>query len=128
MKELEDLNLTFCCMLTDVSLKLLGTSNSKLRRLDLSFCGAAVSDYSLSNLKGLTNLEYLSIKGCVRVTREGVDMLLTEIQNLKELNLLQCPRVNVFRGVAVEPFNKIDKCNYSCLKIKPHGRIVKVFV
>jgi F-box/leucine-rich repeat protein 7 len=128
MKELEDLNLTFCCMLTDVSLKLLGTSNSKLRRLDLSFCGAAVSDYSLSNLKGLANLEYLSIKGCVRVTREGVDMLLTEIQNLKELNLLQCPRVNVFRGVAVEPFNKIDKCNYSCLKIKPHGRIVKVFV
>lgn len=125
---LEVLDLTFCCMLTDYSLKLLGFRCKKLIDLNLSFCGAAVSDYSLTELKPLINLNYLSIKGCVRVTREGVDMLLTELKNLKELNLLQCTRVNVFRGVNVKPFDKLNGSKYSCLKIKPHGRIVKVYV
>ena len=125
---LEKLDLTFCCMLTDYSLKLLGYGCPKLIDLNLSFCGAAVSDYSLNELKSLVHLKYLSVKGCVRVTREGVDFVLTEIKNLKELNILQCSRVNIFRGVQVEPFDRSGGCNYSCLKIKPHGRIVRVRV
>lgn len=125
---LEKLDLMFCCMLTDYSLKLLGYGCPKLIDLDLSFCGAAVSDYSLKELKSLVHLKYLSIKGCVRVTREGVDFVLTEIKSLKELNILQCSRVNIFRGVQVDPFDKSSGCNYSYLKIKPHGRIVKVRV
>lgn len=125
---LEVLDLTFCCMLSDYSLKLLGYGCKNLIDLNLSFCGAAVSDYSLHDLIQMIHLKNLSIKGCVRVTREGVDMILTQIQNLKVLNLLQCSRVNIFRGVQVEPFDRSDGCNYSCLKIKPHGRIVKVLI
>lgn len=125
---LETLDLTFCCMLTDYSLKLLSYGCPKLVDLNLSFCGAAVSDYSLNDLKSLVHLKYLSIKGCVRVTREGVDFVLTEIKNLKEFNILQCSRVNIFRGVQVEPFDKSGGGQFSCLKIKPHGRIVKVRV
>lgn len=125
---LETLDLTFCCMLSDYSIKVISLGLRKLTELNLSFCGSAVSDYSLASITHLTNLEHLSIKGCVRVTREGVDMMLTQLPKLKTLNLLQCPRIDYYKGVKVDPFDKVKGRNFSCLKIKPHGRIIKVFL
>lgn len=124
---LKVLDLTFCCMLTDVSLKLIGSGLKNLEFLNLSFCGSAVSDYSLYELINLKNLKSISIKGCIRVTRAGVDMLLTKMVSLSELTITQCSRVNVYHGQNVEPFGT-NNGKYCCLKIKPHGRIVKVYV
>lgn len=124
---LKVLDLTFCCMLTDVSLKLIGDGLKNLRSLNLSFCGSAVSDYSLYELVNLKELNSVSIKGCIRVTRAGVDMLLTKMVSLSDLTITQCSRVNVYHGQNVAPFEAING-KYCCLKIKPHGRIVKVFV
>lgn len=124
---LKVLDLTFCCMLTDFSLKLIGDGLKSLESLNLAFCGSAVSDYSLYELVNLTKLENISIKGCIRVTRAGVDMLLTKMVSLSELTVTQCSRVNIYRGQNVQPFDATNG-KYCCLKIKPHGRIVKVYV
>lgn len=124
---LKELDCTFCCMLTDVSLKLIGEGLPKLNKLNLSFCGSAVSDYSLYELTNLAHLNEISIKGCIRVTRAGVDMLLTKMKSLGKLVITQCSRVNIYHGQKVEPFEAANG-KYCSLKIKPHGRIVKVFI
>ncbi|GMM30077.1 hypothetical protein DAMA08_028220 [Martiniozyma asiatica (nom. inval.)] len=112
------LDLTFCCMLTDLSLHHLSNC-SNLDSLNVSFCGAAVSDYSLYELTRLEKLKKLNIKGCVRVTREGVDIALG--MNLDELWVVGCPLRDVYRGKTVKSLS-------GWLKVGPSGRIVKVWV
>lgn len=92
-KNLESLVLSFCCALTDVSVEVLALSCPSLITLDLSFCGSAVSDASLSTVAlHLRALETLSIRGCIRVTRTGVNTLLMLLgsHELKMLDISQC--------------------------------------
>lgn len=89
-----ELNLSFCCSLTDVSVEAIGMNCTHLRKLDLSFCGSAVSDKSLSVLaSNLRNLEYLNVRGCIRVTNMSVNLLWQYCRQLKELNITQCKNV-----------------------------------
>jgi F-box/leucine-rich repeat protein 7 len=63
---LEVLSLSFCCAITEVSIKSI-TLCKRLISLDLSFCGSAVSDVTLGVLgTELVKLEELNIRGCVR--------------------------------------------------------------
>ncbi|KAG7828963.1 hypothetical protein KL920_002756 [Ogataea angusta] len=123
---LEDLDLTFCCVLTDNSLAMLHLYCKYLRSLNLSFCGSAVSDNSLASIARLPCLENLSLRGCIRVTRQGVDKILSNLQNLKYLDLSQCPRVDTYQGKAVEPFEKQPGSRNAYLKISPYRRIIQV--
>jgi F-box and leucine-rich repeat protein 7 len=51
-------------------------SLSRLRRLNLAFCGSAVSDNSIRTISlHLTDLREVSVRGCVRVTKAGVETL-----------------------------------------------------
>lgn len=86
---LERLSLSFCCSLSDSAMYHLGHLDS-LVDVDASFCGAAVSDVSLPLLG--RHLERLNIRGCVRVTGDG---LLTFLRSfpLIELNISQCPSI-----------------------------------
>ena len=45
--------------------------------MNLAFCGCAVSDSSMSTI-GLheSNLQYLSVRGCIRVTGSGIEAIL----------------------------------------------------
>ena len=126
MPNLKFLNLSFCCMLTDNSITLISNLNN-LIELDLSFCGSAVSDSSILQLFKLSKLENISLRGCIRLTREGVDYLLTNLINLKKIDLKSCPRINVFKGIEVEKFIKVDNLPYAQLKIKQNGKIVNVW-
>ena len=93
-KELEDLNLSFCCALTDVSVQVLSLGCRKLKNLDMAYCGSAVSDASLSMIAlHLHELESLSVRGCVRVTRSGVDTVLMGCVKLTKLNITQCRNI-----------------------------------
>ncbi|KAH3687918.1 hypothetical protein WICPIJ_001074 [Wickerhamomyces pijperi] len=96
---LQVLDLSFCCALTDVSVEVLCLGCPQLRSLDLSFCGSAVSDSTLLALSiHLRNLEKLVIKGCIRVTRAGIDALLSSSKALKHLDVSQCRNAHVYRN------------------------------
>ncbi|KAK3815635.1 MAG: hypothetical protein JOS17DRAFT_419111 [Linnemannia elongata] len=97
MPRLESISLSFCCALTDIALEALSDSCVLLRKIDLSFCGSAVSDASLYQLAqfdalnpGRHMLEDLEIRGCVRVTEQGVREVLNGCSSLKRLNISCC--------------------------------------
>jgi F-box and leucine-rich repeat protein 7 len=51
-------------------------SLTKLRKLNLAFCGSAVGDNSIRTISlHLTDLWEISVRGCVRVTKAGVETL-----------------------------------------------------
>ncbi|KAF9354584.1 hypothetical protein BGX34_010919 [Mortierella sp. NVP85] len=94
---MEVFSLSFCCALTDIAVEAVGASCRYLKKLDLSFCGSAVSDASLYQLAqfdaqepGKHTLEDLEIRGCVRVTEQGVRQVLNGCVNLKKLNVSSC--------------------------------------
>ncbi|WPK23110.1 hypothetical protein PUMCH_000335 [Australozyma saopauloensis] len=96
---LEILDLNFCCALLDVAIEVLCLGCPKLRELDLSFCGSAVSDSSLVAISiHLFNLERLYVKGCIRVTRAGVDALLSGYCPLTYINISQCRNAHMYPG------------------------------
>ena len=93
------LNLNFCCALTDSAIDALCQGTPYLRHLDLSFCGSAVSDSSLVQISlHMTNLERLVIKGCIRVTRAGVDLILLGCTGLYFLDISQCKNAHIYPG------------------------------
>jgi hypothetical protein len=48
----------------------------RLQYLNLAFCGSAVSDNSIRTISlHLSDLREISVRGCVRVTRNGVETL-----------------------------------------------------
>lgn len=96
---LEILDLNFCCALLDIAIEVLCLGCQKLRELDLSFCGSAVSDSTLVAISlHLSNLEKLVVKGCVRVTRAGVDALLSGYSPLNYINISQCRNAHMYPG------------------------------
>jgi F-box/leucine-rich repeat protein 7 len=93
---LEQLSLSFCCALSDSAIEGLATLK-KLRDLDASFCGSAVSDVSIRNLFNNSNKEckvaLLNLRGCVRITDTGVKSII-ELGSLMTLNISQCPSIS----------------------------------
>lgn len=96
---LEILDLKFCCALSDVSIDMLCLGCPKLKHLDLSFCGSAVSDFSLVAISlHLRFLEKIILKGCIRVTRAGIDSLLSGCSPLNYINISQCKNAHIYPG------------------------------
>lgn len=94
---LEILNLKFCCAISDISVDILCLGCPKLKHLDLSFCGNAVDDFSLASISyHLKYLERLLLKGCVRVTRAGIDYLLGGSTLLKSITASQCKNAHIY--------------------------------
>lgn len=63
----------------------------QLRKLNLSFCGSAVSDLSLRSIGlHLLELNMLSVRGCVRVTGVGVEAIADGCHKLQHLDVSQC--------------------------------------
>lgn len=88
---LTDLDLSFCCALSDAAVERVATGLPRMRRLDLAFCGSAVSDASMANIgRGLKELRVLSVRGCVRVTRQGVEAVMTGCKDLEVFDVSQC--------------------------------------
>lgn len=93
-RRLQHLNLSFCCALTDVSIQVLCLGCPNLKSLTLAYCGPAVTDRSLEIISThLKDLEHLSIRGCLLVTRVGVDSVLRGCPKLENFNISQCKNV-----------------------------------
>ncbi|CDK25373.1 unnamed protein product [Kuraishia capsulata CBS 1993] len=123
---LEELDLTFCCVLSDNAIAILYLCCKNIRVLNLSFCGSAVSDSSLVSLSRLPHLKKLVLTGCIRVTRQGIDTLLSNSKSLRHLDLSQCPRINEYQGNPVEPFEKSPGTKTAYLKVSATDEIVEV--
>ncbi|KAI8974319.1 cyclic nucleotide-binding-like protein [Pilobolus umbonatus] len=93
---LSRLILSFCCALSDVSIENVGLL-SKLKELDASFCGAAVSDLSIHQLlhSPSMHLVSLNIRGCVRITDHGVQSIISSSNAIDTLNISQCPCISL---------------------------------
>ena len=83
---------SFCCALSDTSTEVLAIGCKNLTHLNLSFCGSAVSDSSLSIIgRHLELLKELSVRGCVRVTGTGVENVVDGVcVGLKRFDVSQC--------------------------------------
>lgn len=90
-KNLERLDLSFCCALTDTSTEVVALGLPRLKELRLAFCGSAVSDGSLGCVAlHLGALEGLSVRGCVRVTGAGMESVLEGCGGLEWVDGSQC--------------------------------------
>ncbi|KAL0096232.1 hypothetical protein J3Q64DRAFT_1606459, partial [Phycomyces blakesleeanus] len=89
---LERLSLSFCCSLSDASLEAV-TMLKHLVELDASYCCSAVSDTSIYMLLQAHKYAPLSlnIRGCFRVTDQGLKPTLDKEVQLDYLNISQCP-------------------------------------
>jgi F-box and leucine-rich repeat protein 7 len=62
--------------LSDTSVEVIALSLPHLQGLNLAFCGSAVSDNSIRTVSlHLCDLREISVRGCVRVTKGGVETL-----------------------------------------------------
>lgn len=125
---LEILDLNFCCALLDIAIEVLCLGCQKLRELDLSFCGSAVSDSSLVAISlHLSNLEKLVTKGCVRVTRAGVDALLSGYSPLNYINISQCRNAHMYPGRIPAQKLKINSATKSAfITAGPAQKIIEI--
>ncbi|KOS17553.1 F-box/LRR-repeat protein 7 [Escovopsis weberi] len=90
-KNLTHLDLSFCCALSDTATEVVALGLPKLRELRLAFCGSAVSDASLESVGlHLSELEGLSVRGCVRVTGKGLEYILRGCSRLTWADVSQC--------------------------------------
>lgn len=90
-KNLERLDLSFCCALTDTSTEVVALGLPRLKELRLAFCGSAVSDGSLGCVAlHLSALEGLSVRGCVRVTGAGMESVLEGCAALEWVDGSRC--------------------------------------
>ncbi|CAD0053366.1 unnamed protein product [Aureobasidium pullulans] len=88
---LTDQAISFCCALSDTATEVLSLGLTHLTHLDLAFCGSAVSDSSLRCIGlHLLELEYLSVRGCVRVTGQGVESVVDGCPHLQLFDVSQC--------------------------------------
>ncbi|KAK3392751.1 hypothetical protein B0H63DRAFT_554249 [Podospora didyma] len=90
-KNLTHLDLSFCCALSDTATEVVALGLPILRELRLAFCGSAVSDASLGCIAlHLNELRGLSVRGCVRVTGNGVENVLEGCGRLEWVDVSQC--------------------------------------
>lgn len=96
---LRDLDLSFCCALSDTATEVLALGLPALRRLNMAFCGSAVSDNSLRCIGlHLLDLRYLSVRGCVRVTGQGVESVVDGCAHLEHFDVSQCKNLKPWLG------------------------------
>jgi len=63
----------------------------------MAFCGSAVSDNSLRGIgMHLLELRYLSVRGCVRVTGQGVESVVEGCRHLEEFDVSQCKNLRLW--------------------------------
>ena len=90
-KALTHLDLSFCCALSDTATEVVALGLPLLRELRMAFCGSAVSDASLGCVAlHLNELRGLSVRGCVRVTGNGVENVLEGCARLEWVDVSQC--------------------------------------
>lgn len=92
---LQVLNISFCCAVTEaVFTQALIPMCPRMRILDASFCGNAISDDVVSAMAvGWHHLERLSVRGCVRLTNAGVLAMTRDCSSMRVLNMSGCKNV-----------------------------------
>lgn len=127
---LQHLNLNFCCSLTDISIEVLCIGCQNLQFLDLSFCGSAVSDSSLLTISlNLKQLLTLIVKGCIRVTRAGIDSLLSSNSLLNHLNVSQCKNSDIYPGnIPAQPFKINQETKSAFVTAGNSNKIIEIVI
>ncbi|KAG1468864.1 hypothetical protein G6F56_003590 [Rhizopus delemar] len=104
---LSQLSLSFCCALSDSAIEGL-VALKELHDLDVSFCGAAVSDISVRALLSSPSVYLLNIRGCVRVTDLAIQSIL-DLGRLKTLNISQCPGISASAKETIRESEKLQQ-------------------
>ena len=129
---LKILNISFCFSITDAGLDVICFGLQQLEQLDVSFCGRAVSNASLLSISvHLKKLQKIWLKGCLRVTRSGVDSLLSGFAPLTFLDISQCKNAHVYQdGLKAEQFQTLEQGGKTALiKVESNGgRIIELIV
>ena len=122
MPSLRELNLRSCDNITDIGIAHLAECGGHFCTIDVSFCDK-VGDASLGHLaQGMYNLTNISLSSC-QITDEGLGRLVRNLRGLTTLNIGQCVKVTD-KGLALIADNLprlrcIDL--YGCTKITTVG-------
>ncbi|ODV67318.1 hypothetical protein HYPBUDRAFT_11897 [Hyphopichia burtonii NRRL Y-1933] len=127
---LEILDLNFCCALSDIAIEVLCLGCQNLRELDLSFCGSAVSDSSLVAISlHLRHLQKLILKGCIRVTRAGIDALLSGCSPLNYINVSQCRNAHIYPGrIPAQKLNVNPQTKSAFVTAGPFQNVIEIVI
>jgi F-box/leucine-rich repeat protein 7 len=129
-KNLTHLDLSFCCALSDTATEVVSLGLPMLRELRMAFCGSAVSDASLGCVAlHLNELRGLSVRGCVRVTGNGVENVLEGCSRLEWLDVSQCKNLGgwlVGGGVGRWGFDERRKGEGWAIDAGPSEAMVKM--
>ncbi|ODV81555.1 RNI-like protein, partial [Suhomyces tanzawaensis NRRL Y-17324] len=127
---LEILDLNFCCALSNIAIEVLCLGCPNIRELDLSFCGSAVSDSSLVAISlNLRKLEKLILTGCIRVTRAGVDALLSGCSSLNYLNISQCKNAHIYPGrIPAQKLNVNHQTKSAFVTAGPFQNVIEIVI
>ena len=122
-KNLTHLDLSFCCALSDTATEVVALGLPRLVELRLAFCGSAVSDASLGCIAlHLSELEGLSVRGCVRVTGVGVESVLDGCSRLRWFDVSQCRNLDPWlRAGGVSQWGFDERGAKSPLNSRPGG-------
>lgn len=104
---------SFCCALSDTATEVLSLGCPHLQNLNLSFCGSAVSDGSLRSISlHLLELRSLSVRGCVRVTGNGVECIVDGCTELERFDVSQCRNLSPWIEAGVPQMPRMKKIDW----------------
>ena len=75
----------------------------------------------------LDKLERLIVKGCIRITRAGVDALILGRAPLTFIDIRQCKHVNVYpEGVPAQTLNINPQTRLAFVKAGPYHNVIEI--
>ncbi|XP_022246279.1 F-box/LRR-repeat protein 14-like [Limulus polyphemus] len=122
MCELRELNLRSCDNITDLGMAYLAEGGSRLTTLDISFCDKVGDQGLLHVSQGIFNLRNLSLNACP-ISDEGLSRIARTLSDLQYLNIGQCSRVTD-KGLSLiaDNFHQLRSIDlYGCTKITTVG-------
>lgn len=93
--ELQCLDLTQCCQVSESGLSTLSLNNPSLETLILSMCYSVCDDAVEALTANLKRLKYLDLSACEKLTNESVSCIARNGKALRHLDMRRCDRLSV---------------------------------
>jgi len=121
----EQISLVNCSKLTHQGLRNLYPG---VKSVNLSMC-SGLSDKALKCLCEFPVIEQLNLSYCIKITDSGVQLILSKLKNLKQLNLYNCNKLSPLfvEKISVDPMKiQVDLYNAYVLPLHTPSYLKKI--
>lgn len=132
LSQLEQLNVRFCLLVSDIGLERISRNMRHLVSLDLRRC-ANVSDAGIEHVATIATLKRLVLNRCVHITGDGIWHLASRPSSLNELDIGSCRRIgngitNIFEGPGIVGVTKLYVRSCEGVSDSVLGTLAQTFV